>query len=101
MSRSRLPSPEVPGPTLTVRADLGGDRAGGHALGVPLERAAPSEQPPVPGGRPEQRLGRQLEVLRIEDERARLRPPQSAVEADELLERAALVEHRVIEAADH
>src|SRR3954451_25200262 len=40
-------------------------------------------------------------MLGMQDERPRLRAAQAAVEADELLEGAALVEHGVIEAADH
>ena len=36
-----------------------------------------------------------------QDERARLRAAEAAVEGDQLLERAALVERRVVEAADH
>ena len=40
-------------------------------------------------------------VTGIEDERARLRPAQAAVEGDQLLERAAFLEVRVVEAADH
>ena len=37
----------------------------------------------------------------MEDEGPRLRAAEPAVEADQLLERAALVEGRVVEAADH
>src|SRR4051812_42161484 len=37
----------------------------------------------------------------MEDEGPRLGAAEAAVEADELLERAALVERRVVEAADH
>ena len=37
----------------------------------------------------------------MEHEAARLRAAEPAVEGDQLLERAALVEHRVVEAADH
>src|SRR3954470_4832766 len=51
--------------------------------------------------RAKQRLVRRREVLRMQDEGARLRAAEPAVEADQLLERAALVERRVIEAADH
>ena len=40
-------------------------------------------------------------MRRVEDERPRLRAAEPAVEADQLLERAALVERRVVEAADH
>jgi hypothetical protein len=40
-------------------------------------------------------------VPRGQDEAARLRPAEAAVEGDQLLERAGFVERRVIEAADH
>ena len=38
---------------------------------------------------------------RVQDERLRLRPSDPAVEGDQLLEGAALVEHGVVEAPDH
>ena len=44
---------------------------------------------------------RRLEVRRVQDERARLEAADAAVERDQLLERAALVELGVVEAADH
>ena len=37
----------------------------------------------------------------MKDERASLRPAQAAVEGDQLLERAALLEPGVVEASDH
>src|SRR5207247_916274 len=42
-----------------------------------------------------------VEWGRMEDERPRLRPSEAAVERDQLLERAALFELRVVEAPDH
>ena len=50
---------------------------------------------------PDDRLLRQRERRRREQERAGLRPAEPAVERDQLLERAALVQDRVVEAADH
>jgi hypothetical protein len=43
----------------------------------------------------------QREPLGVEDERTGLRAAELAMEGDELLERGAFVEHRVVEAADH
>ena len=45
--------------------------------------------------------GGYLEVRRVEDERARLHAADPAVEADQLLEGAALLELGVVEAAHH
>jgi hypothetical protein len=45
--------------------------------------------------------GGTLELRRVEDERTRLQPADAAVEGDQLLEGAALVELGVVEAADH
>ena len=42
-----------------------------------------------------------LELRRVQDERPRLQAADASVEADQLLERAALVELGVVEAADH
>ena len=42
-----------------------------------------------------------LELRRVEDERPRLEAADAAVEGDQLLEGAALVEVGVVEAADH
>ena len=39
--------------------------------------------------------------MRVQDERPRLEAAEAAVEGDQLLERAALVELGVVEAADH
>src|SRR4051812_50180712 len=51
--------------------------------------------------RSDERLVARLERGGVEDEGLRLRPAEAAVEGDELLERAGLVEHGVVEAADH
>ena len=45
--------------------------------------------------------GGYLEMRRVQDERAGLQAADAAVEADQLLEGAALVELGVVEAADH
>ena len=45
--------------------------------------------------------GGHLEVRRVEDERPRLLSADASVERDQLLEGAALVEIRVVEAAHH
>ena len=52
-------------------------------------------------GGADDRAGRWLEVRRVEDERPRLQAADTAVEGDQLLEGAALVEVGVVEAADH
>ena len=52
-------------------------------------------------GGPDDRLGGQRHARRAEDEWSGLRAAESAVEGDQLFERAALVERGVIEAADH
>ena len=52
-------------------------------------------------GGADDRPRRRLEMLRVEDERSRLEPADAAVERDQLLEGAALVEIRVVEAPDH
>ena len=46
-------------------------------------------------------FGGDVEVGGVEDERAGLQAADAAVEADEFLEGAALVEVGVVEAADH
>ena len=51
--------------------------------------------------RADDRLGRHRQLDRMQDERPRLGPAQSAVERDQLLERAALLELGVVEAVDH
>ncbi len=51
--------------------------------------------------RADDRTFRNLEPRRVEDERSRLRAADAAVERDQLFEGAALVEIRVVEAADH
>jgi hypothetical protein len=50
---------------------------------------------------PDDRFGGHRQVARAEDEAARLRATEPAVEGDQLLERAALVQRRVVEAAHH
>ena len=47
------------------------------------------------------RPSRDLEMLRVEDERPSLETSDAAVERDQLLEGAAFVEIRVVEAPDH
>ena len=46
-------------------------------------------------------LGGRGEMRGVEEEGPGLRSPQAAVEGDQLLERAALLDHRVVEAVDH
>jgi len=55
----------------------------------------------VHGGGAEDRPFGNGQLDGVEDERLRLRPSEPAVEGDELLEGAALVELRVVEAPDH
>ena len=73
------------------------------ALFVPavLESAPPPDEDAVHARGAEDRARRHLELRRVEDERAGLHAAEAAVEADQLLERAALVELGVVEAADH
>src|SRR4051794_41156814 len=70
-------------------------------LSVAVEHPPPAEQQVVDRLGPDYRLLGQRKPRRDEDERARLEAPEATVEGDQLLERAALVEHRVVEAADH
>ena len=72
-----------------------------HDLEVGLELLAPAPQDAVHACGTEDRAVRNLEVLGVEDERTGLEPADAAVEGDQLLERAALVEIGVVEAADH
>ena len=78
-------------------------RADGHRLGsvAALERLPPPLEQRVHRGRADDRLVRDRERRRVQDERPGLRAAEAAVERDQLLERAALVEQRVVEAADH
>ena len=66
-----------------------------------LERLAPAREDAVHARGAEDRSRRYLELRRVEDERARLEAADAAVEADQLLEGAALLEMGVVEAADH
>src|SRR5262245_16153092 len=66
-----------------------------------LELLSPTSQKAVNCGGADDRLGWERQRRRVEDEGPRLRAAQTAVEGDELLEGAALVELRVVEAADH
>jgi len=54
----------------------------------------------VNGRRTDELLGGHLELGRVQDERARLRAADAAVERDQLLEGAARVERRVVEAPE-
>src|SRR6187200_726209 len=71
------------------------------ADGVALEAVSPAAKELVYRRRADDRLVRQGELRRVENERPRLRSTQPAVEANELLERAALVQLWVVEAPDH
>ncbi len=66
-----------------------------------LQLAAPAHEQLVDGRRADDRRVRHLQAARVEQERAGLRAAEPAVEGDELLERAALVEGGVVEAAHH
>ena len=66
-----------------------------------LERPAPAGEHTVNLLRADDRLVRERQLDGVEDERLRLRPAEPAVEGDQLLEGAALLESRVVEAADH
>src|ERR1700733_12289354 len=83
-------------PKLVLLADLCG-----HCELRALERVAPADQHVVDGGGSHDRVLRHRQRYRMQDERLGLRSAQSAVERDQLLERAALLELRVVEAVDH
>ena len=61
----------------------------------------PVPQQPVDRLGADERLAGRLEVAGIEDEGLGLRTAHAAVEGDQLLEGAALLGHRVVEAVDH
>jgi hypothetical protein len=63
-----------------------------------LEQTSPFREHRVHGRRSNDRLVWERKPLRVQDERARLRPPEAAVERDQFLERAPLVPLGVIEA---
>ena len=66
-----------------------------------LQHVPPPDQHVVHGGGAQDRLGGQGELDRVQDERLSLRTAEPAVERDQLLERAALLELGVVEAAHH
>ena len=94
------------GELLVAQAGASG-RPGGHVDPfvwgplVGLERAPPADEDAVHAGGADDGLGGQLEVRGVQDERAGLWAADAAVEADQLLEGAALFELGVVEAADH
>ena len=97
------PDPQEPDMS-RARAEPGAaSRASRLALlgGLAVKHAPPMREHAVHGRRADDRLVGQRQALRVEDERARLRPAEAAVEGDQLLEGAALVELGVVEAADH
>jgi hypothetical protein len=65
-----------------------------------LQGVAPPGEQRVDGGRADDRLGRDREVRRVQDERPRLGSAEPAMEGDQLLERAPLLVLGVVEAAD-
>src|SRR3954447_15543517 len=84
---------------MTIRLP-GGYGGHGHGRSGPfgLQGGPPADEHPVDGGSADDRLVRYRQVRRMEDERPRLRAAEAAVERDQLLERAALLERRVEEA---
>src|SRR3954469_16435335 len=82
-----------------ARSAAGG---GHHLVGVirRLQHPPPSGQEVVDGGGADERLVGNGQRRRRQDERARLRAAETAVEGDQLLEGAPLAERRVVEAAD-
>ena len=77
------------------------DRDGSAVAGATLQEGAPARQQGVDAGGADDRLRRQRQARGRQHERARLRAAEAAVERDQLLEGAALVQHRVVERADH
>ena len=67
----------------------------------PCSRAAPAGEHPEGGLGADDRLVRRRQLHRVQDEGPRLRAAHAAVEGDQLLERAALVELLVVEAVHH
>ena len=67
----------------------------------PLERPSPAGEDAVDSLGADNGVVGERESDRVQDESPRLGPSQPAVERDQLLERAALFEIRVVEAADH
>ena len=67
---------------------------------VGLKHPTPARENLVHADRSDDPVRRHRELDRVQDERLRLGPAQAAVEGDQLLERAALFELRVIEAVD-
>src|SRR5437763_86624 len=63
-----------------------------------LKRRSPAREQRMDGGRADDRLCGSGQSERMEDERPRLRSAESAVERDQLLERAAFVKCGVVEA---
>ena len=88
-ARPPLPRPRTPA------------RSPAEELAAALQPAAPPRQHPVHRGGADDRLVGDRQRLGMQDERLGLRPSEPAVEADQLLERAALVALGVVEAADH
>src|SRR3954454_22888374 len=89
---------------MTIRLP-GGYGGHGHGRSGPfgLQGGPPADEHPVDGGSADDRLLpapplRPGEGGRMEDDRPRLRAAEAAVERDQLLERAALLERRVEEA---
>jgi hypothetical protein len=68
---------------------------------VGLEAPAPPEQKRMDRGRADDGLTRHGQLHGMKNERLRLRSREPAVERDQLLERAPLLELGIVEAADH
>ena len=66
-----------------------------------VERASPADEDVVHRGGADDRLTGHRQRHRMQDERLGLRAAEPAVERDQLLERAALLEVGVVEAVDH
>ena len=73
----------------------------GSTASVPFSSAATARAPRGPPAAPTIGSAGSSRRVGMEDERPRLRAAEAAVEGDQLLERAALVELGVVEAADH
>ena len=71
------------------------------SMSLAVQLGPPASENEVDRGCTDDPLIRKRKRRRVEQEWPRLRPAEAAVERDQFLERAALVEHWVVEAADH
>ena len=67
---------------------------------VILQRSTPTHQDVVNRGGADNWFARHRQLDRMKDEGTGLPPTQAAVEGDQLLERTALLEDRIVEAVD-